>query len=192
MKRARGESLTGGTGDVNPQIYNLTIVQPIPDGTGISTFPVPVYRFPLKRDRAMVMEVLRVQWIVENLASVANANSVVGLISTSTPAGIQHLTPSTEAEQFIALSGPTVVDSFSLDGIFATAAGFAYTSRIFDHDKTDSAGHGLLVATDQIFLAFASNGTGLTNRLCCKVIYRWKEVGLSEYIGIVQAQQNPA
>lgn len=192
MKRARGESLTGGTGDVNPQIYNVTVRQPGVDLSNITAFPVPVYRFPLKRERAMVMEVLRVQWIIENIVTAAGQNSLIGLISTSVPAGLASTTPSSEAEQFTALTGPTVIDAISLDGLFATAAGFAITSRIIDHDKTDSAGHGILIATDQIYVAIGSTATGTINGLCAKITYRWKEVGLAEYIGIVQAQQNPA
>jgi hypothetical protein len=192
MKRGRGDTLTGGTNDVNPQIYTLTVREQNIDLSAVNAFPVPVYRFPLKRDRAMVMEILRVQWIIENVATVAAQNSLVALLSTSVPAGLTNLGASTEAEQFLAISGPTVVDAISLDGLFATAVGFAFTSRIIDHDKTDSAGHGILVATDQIYIALGSLGTGIPNAVCAKIIYRWKEVGLAEYIGIVQAQQNPA
>lgn len=183
--------MTGGTGDVNPQIYSLSVTPSVADATISTQFPVPVYRFPLKNDRAMVMEILRCQWIVQDLPVQVGQVSMVGILSTSNtslPIGAA----SSLAEQFQALQSGNVIDAVSIDGILATAVGFAFASRITDHDKTDSAGHGILVATDNIFLTWATITAASIIPVCCKITYRWKEVGLSEYIGIVQAQQNPA
>lgn len=65
------------------------------------------------------------------------------------------------------------------------------------HDLTDGAGHGVLVATDNVFLTLQTAlssiiGTsvgGITGVAECAILYRFKEVGLAEYIGIVQSQQ---
>lgn len=60
-------------------------------------------------------------------------------------------------------------------------------------DLTDQAGHGLLVATDNIYLNVWMDSTGaqvITNpAVVCTLHYRLKEIGLQEYIGIVQSQQ---
>jgi len=56
-------------------------------------------------------------------------------------------------------------------------------------DLTDGAGHGVLVATDKMFLSVVSEGTGDTNDVTCKILYRYKTVGITEYVGIVQSQQ---
>lgn len=53
---------------------------------------------------------------------------------------------------------------------------------------TDEAGHGVLVATDKIYLTVHSENTGDTNDVGVKMLYRYKTVGISEYVGIVQSQ----
>lgn len=66
------------------------------------------------------------------------------------------------------------------------------------HDLTDGAGHGILIATDNIFLVvqglLTSYGAATTGAIQAfaqaDLIYRFKEVALAEYIGIVQSQQN--
>lgn len=63
------------------------------------------------------------------------------------------------------------------------------------HDLTDGAGHGVLIATDNIWLTAFINGAvpdiGTTAALnvFCEILYRFKKVTLQEYIGIVQSQQ---
>lgn len=56
-------------------------------------------------------------------------------------------------------------------------------------DLTDEAGHGYLVATDTITLETNADQTAAVNAGFARIRYRWKEVSLTEYIGIVQAQQ---
>jgi len=56
-------------------------------------------------------------------------------------------------------------------------------------DLTDDAGHGVLVATDKMYLSVVSEGTGDTNDVTCRILYRYKTVGITEYVGIVQSQQ---
>lgn len=65
------------------------------------------------------------------------------------------------------------------------------------HDVTDGAGHGILVATDNIFVAcnftvasvFSTTADTASGAASCNILYRFKEVALAEYIGIVQSQQ---
>ena len=64
--------LTGGTGDVNPQWYRLTLPANIvlnitggaPGATSSSTvqYPVPVPKFPSSDGSAIVMEILKCRW----------------------------------------------------------------------------------------------------------------------------------
>lgn len=56
-------------------------------------------------------------------------------------------------------------------------------------DLTDGAGHGILIATDTIFFGFDTDSypeAGVT--FSARIYYRFKEVDLTEYIGIVQQQ----
>lgn len=63
------------------------------------------------------------------------------------------------------------------------------------HDLTDGAGHGVLIATDNVWLTAWLNGAvpdiGTTAQLnvYAELLYRFKKVTLQEYIGIVQSQQ---
>jgi hypothetical protein len=65
------------------------------------------------------------------------------------------------------------------------------------HDLTDGAGHGILVATDNIWLTgqlivAAPGGISViaSGVVFCDIFYRFKKVTLQEYIGIVQSQQS--
>lgn len=70
-----------------------------------------------------------------------------------------------------------------------TTSGSWVTERLLEMDLTDGAGHGYLVATDQIFAQVVSTTTSNSNTVSYKILYRWKNVGLAEYVGIVQSQQ---
>lgn len=51
-------------------------------------------------------------------------------------------------------------------------------------DLTDGAGHGMIVATPNVFLSIDSNNTADTNAVNCRMGYRFKNVGLQEYVGL--------
>lgn len=66
------------------------------------------------------------------------------------------------------------------------------------HDLTDESGHGVVVGTDNLYMFMSSRycvgnvaDPGMTG--IARILYRFKEVGLAEYIGIVQSQsQQPS
>lgn len=63
------------------------------------------------------------------------------------------------------------------------------------HDLTDGAGHGVLIATDNIWCTAFINGacpdigTTASATIFADLLYRFKKISLQEYIGIVQSQQ---
>src|SRR3546814_5157474 len=68
MKRARttkGASLTGGTGDFNPQTYSITIGNNGVDGRTTAGFPTPIPRFGSTGTTSPVMEILKVYFVVD-------------------------------------------------------------------------------------------------------------------------------
>jgi len=168
------KELTGGTGDVNPQVLTLTTTQTAADTTTTNEFPIPVPRPSSSKGKSIVMEILQVKYNVGNLVAPAGQIFIQGLLST---------------DGSTIETSPTVFSSFSRDGLFATAVGFSYSSRRFEDVLHDGAGHGFLVGTDSLFLCVNSGATGAVNRVTAKVFYRFKEVTLAEYIGIVQGQQ---
>jgi len=56
-------------------------------------------------------------------------------------------------------------------------------------DTTDTAGNGILVATDRLFIVGGNLSGIVAATYVAKVLYRLVEVGIQEYVGIVQSQQ---
>lgn len=179
-KRSASTSLTGGTGDVNPQWMVVYVTQSANDTTTSTSFPNPVPKYPGSQGRAIVMEVLAVQIIFDDLALPANNAALVLALATS------DLSGQTSQQVF---RSPKVLALATKDLIYATGAGFLWTDRMVYVELTDAAGHGVLVGTDAIFPTYASATTGAQNTGTIRIKYRLKEVGLAEYIGIVQSQQ---
>ncbi len=181
-KKRAGESLTGGTGDVNPQQFIMRVVQSAPDTYTQQLFPLPIQRLNSK-GKAMVMEVLRIFFFATGVP-VAIAAQVIGTIRV-------HVTTSAFATE-PGPDNPRLVMRYEKEfqNAFTAAGSFVYDSfEPFMIDMTDGAGHGFLIGTDNLFLAVSSASTSVANVATARILYRWKDVGLSEYIGIVQSQQ---
>jgi len=176
MKRSRvSSSLTGGTGDVNPQWLKATVLQTGADTTTTATIVLPVTRLASPANPTII-EVLKVYWILTNQAEV-----------DSTQTG--HL--STKNFDTTAISGfiePSDIDAVYWTDKITTSGQFANFQPI-EHDLTDGMGHGVLVATDNLYLQLASASTSAANRASVWILYRFKRVNVQEYIGIVQSQQ---
>lgn len=187
MKRQRGDTLTGGTGDVNPQYLSGQIVL-----SGINIPTESVLATPIVRvggqtgNQTIIMELIKL-WV--DFPSIdLDAAVPVGRIMQ-----FSMSTTSSGATPAIML----ISNSRCLAGLaHATRSGFtaAGTGMLENKsepavwDFTDGAGHGILVATDSIFFqADTSNQVGLS-QFEWKLMYRFKRVSLVEYIGIVQSQ----
>lgn len=184
MKRSFGGSLTGGTGDVSPQWLSFTGTQTSADTTTSVSQAIPVQRLPTG-GRAQVMEVLKVVFNTTALPASASATETIDTLNVFLSTKNFSTTATTQAE-------PTV---FAYDSQISrsafTAAGtyWAYVPSVRFFDCTDGAGHGILIATDNIYMQISSALTGNANTANVKILYRWKNVPLQEYIGIVQSQQ---
>lgn len=182
-RRARRDTLTGGTKDVNPQYMVISGTQ-----TAADTFTQVSQQIPIQRlatmGRAQVMEVLKVYFQTSDLSA-----AVAGLTVRSLQAA---LTTKTFAAAIAGISEPTCFALYNKEQVNAfTAGGTGITNfevEPFVWDCTDGAGHGFLVASDNIFLQISSAGTTLSNSVQCKILYRWKDVSVQEYVGIVQSQ----
>lgn len=175
-------SLSGGTGDVNPQQMTVRVTQSAADTFTSVSLPNPVPRYPGANNRAVVLEVLRVDFYNENTFYIAgNANIFAALSTRQLPAAATGAT---------AFEEPSTFAFYNERTLFATAAGFTVLrDNIQTVNLTDEAGHGHLVATDNIQFACGSTSTGIVNTISAKITYRMKEIGLAEYVGIVQSQQ---
>lgn len=178
--------LTGGTGDLNPQYMILYAQQTTANNYVIANFPIPINRFAQRRGKAMVMELLKVAYSA-NLATNLN---VVGSQTCYWQSQI-----STKEQSSLDPSDGTVIDYVSdqitiYQPATPTAAVARWAQQPIVHDLTDGAGHGIIIATDRIYLWF--NTVQFSNPVATwvRLYYRFKEVSLEEYVGMVQSQQS--
>lgn len=167
---------------MNPQTLSLSATQSANDSTAITQFVLPISRLPTRQGRAIVMEMLYVNWNLNQLVFpgaglTAVVTAVLTTVGTAFPV------------QFNAIKDPRTISAYRWQATTGTVAGFTPVEIDHTDDLTDRAGHGILVATDTIYLHLYSVNTGVTNDIAVKIAYRWKEVSLEEYIGIVQSQQ---
>lgn len=180
-----GGSLTGGTGDVNPQYATINAVESAADTTTTTTTPIPIQRLQNK-GRAMVLEVLKIFIDFNALPAIASAAETIRSISVFLSTTSFGTTNATWADPRV-FAYCTIANR----GAFTAAGSFWGTLPTLPYlfDLTDSAGHGLLVATDNIFTQVQSVATGAVQSVRVKILYRWKDVSITEYVGIVQSQQ---
>lgn len=181
MKRGR-ESLTGGTGDVNPQWFKCTAGAQTTSTFATTTFAAPNNRLE-SPSNPTIMEVLKVQWVLFGTPTVTAGTSGAGRF---------YLTTKSYGTVEPSINEGPIFDSLHL-GIFSIAASTDSGTLPLEywHDLTDETGHGVLVATDNIYLGvIGTASTPFTNLTCtARILYRFKRVSLAEYIGIVQSQQ---
>ena len=189
-KRARdagGGSVTGGTGDVKPQILTLTVDRPAgPDLYAVNQIALPVPRFGTVKDRATVVEILSLDWYI-NILNQGDANSTDwGFLSTNSARTLT--TTSNAASQRADVEDPLTFGMVSyITGL--NTNGLLVKSWPLHYDLTDNNGNGMIVATDRIFIVIGNVASGLATTGTCKMKYRLVNVGITEYVGIVQSQQ---
>lgn len=151
--------------------------------TGILQTPLPVSRIGGVRDRATVIEVMGFYLDNDFNSQSSTAATVHSFISTSS---LQIGNPSVSFAQIKA--DPTVI-AYLQRNIPISSNGPVIEPNFFP--LNDGAGHGLLVATDNIYLSYVVQGVLPSSPLAfiARMLYRFKEVGISEYVGIVQSQQ---
>lgn len=180
----RRDTLTGGTKDVNPQFMNLVVTQTGNDVFTYAQFPIPVQRLG-RAGRAQVMEVLKIFWESSEINRVLNAQNLYvinGYLCTQRPTATTSFIDGITFAEYVKSAN---VDS----GVAGSPLEFGKEIEPCIQDLTDGAGHGYLIATDHIYISCASFQTAKPNSALCKILYRWKDVSVEEYVGIVQSQQ---
>lgn len=182
----RGDKLTGGSGDVNPQYFRLRTTQTAADTFTITENQTPISRLRVAgRNKASVMEVLKILFFFSQNAAIAAVGETS--ISQGCALGTSTFVAAAAAPNNGSIFGFAEVQS---NGAF-TAGGTYRSSQRDPHvlDLTDGQGHGYLVATDSIFMSVASANTGIANTIDVWLLYRFKDISMTEYVGIVQSQQ---
>ena len=178
----RKDQLTGGSGDVNPQYMIFTVAQPGVDANTKLAQQLPIPRLPTREGKNLVMEVLEVEYFLNT--------PTAGVINT-TPAFVAAVSTNPN----LLVTGLQIAQDPRTMSFWANALTNINNTGVFDQevqhvdDLTDRAGHGILIATDQLYFQVQSGATTQANVVVFRLLYRMKEVSLVEYIGIVQSQQ---
>jgi len=190
MKRARtsGGSVTGGTGDIKPQWLTLDSgFTPAFSQYAVANVNLPVPRFGTLKTKATIMEILRVEWFLglDDEADVNNTkwgflstNSIRITGSAATFAGMANDARETTALAFARMTRTNI-----------GGVGGQTDSGPISLDMTDGNGNGILIAVDKIFVNYAEIAGATLSSGTCKLLYRLVNVGITEYVGIVQSQQ---
>lgn len=187
MKRSRvGDTLTGGTKDVNPNWYKILATQSGNDATTTFTAPLPITRVPQSK-KATIIEVLKIRYIFD----------AENLMNSGTAAQTQkYITVNVSTKNFgtvgATVNDGTLVDTWQLwcASAFTNAGSYSMLAPSWiETDLSDGAGHGILLATDNIYVQVISTATNMVNTVACWLYYRFKTVPLEEYVYIVQSQQ---
>lgn len=184
-KRGRN-SLTGGTGDVNPQFMSGSITQAATNIQLTNAYVSPIAKGIFSsKGRATVMEVLKIFVQFSPYQDLGAGHATYA----------RRIGFGTKEKDAGAVINCSVPDLFlfwedNLMGAF-TALG-SVTEQIkncYVLDLSDGQGHGILVAGDYIYVTFGTTAFPAVSNAFWKIMYRFKNVALTEYIGIVQSQQ---
>ena len=185
-KRASRDTLTGGTRDVNPQFISGRVTLTAANTLSTFTLSTPIVRVGQSGGKATIMELLKV--FLKYPAMDADAAAATGRRFD-----ISFATTEQGATTLAEINNPRVIiaATHEIRNAF-TAAGTGVLDIQEDPrviDLTDGAGHGVLIATDNIFIQANTSGQTAASSFDFKLLYRFKDVTLVEYIGIVQSQQ---
>lgn len=173
-KRRAGDSLTGGTHDVNPQVMNMALTMSGADTFTTQSFQLPINRLPGPTGgKAIIIELLKIFWDVTlTIGSTGGTYSTIAALTTSQPTALTDTSKSSASiidfyqETLLNLGGATT-------GITSLSIAPAI------HDFTDGAGHGILLATDKIWLTvskqknMAIQGSRIIH-LSCRALYHFR------------------
>lgn len=172
MKRARADSLTGGTHDVNPQTLGGRILLTAANTFSQSTIPVPVMRVGMSSQLAQVIEALWIEFDQSDFEDFDNAEEGVEMQLTTVSKNANVLVDDVD-----------IIAKWSFTTCFLTS-GLALRPDITKIDLTDGAGHGLIIATPNIFFGANSTGLAAAGTAAFRMGYRFKNVSLQEYVGL--------
>lgn len=180
--------LTGGSGDVSPQLMTLPILTTSAVNTATEiAVPLPVARMRGGTSkRVTVIEVLRVYFDMPNVDTFTGPGNT--FIRVTAVLQLSSSSLGTIMPQHPNVFAYSVNNTVNFVGTGASTF-HAFHNDPFERNLTDEAGHGFLLATDNLFACIGTtNFTGVAAGII-KILYRFKDVGLEEYLGIVQGQQ---
>lgn len=180
--------MTGGTGDVKPQFMTMAgAIAGAVDDYRVDVFQIPVVRPRGENESATIMEMLSLDYYlsVENIGDAAFTAAAFLTQNTSRTSGDTATVGSFGQD----VADPRTIGMVILN-MTLTTSGSASTYYPVHVDLTDSNGNGILWANDTITLVSGNVANAAAGATIVKLKYRWVNVGLVEYLGIVQQQSS--
>jgi len=186
-KRLKGGSATGGTGDLKPQILTMSVGAGAVDDYRVAQVNLPTVRFGPSQNRATITEILKV-WFYPGIEDTADVSSKQAMFIATTALGRASAETSTIVTIAADFLNTRIVAGVFMTSVLSTNGGWVaqYPQMV---DLTDGNGNGVLVATDSLFIIGASVANTVAASFVAKVLYRMVNVGVQEYVGILQSQQ---
>ncbi len=189
MKRSRtsGGSVTGGTGDIKPQVLTVsTTASAGTDDYSVQQVNLPVPRFGTMKTKATVFELLKIEYY-PRIADVVSVSKIYGMFFATQLLRAQNDT-CTAATLAADVLDP-VVFGYSLLSSTVTTSGSSDIVYPLTIDMTDQNGNGFVIATDRLFFHVGAVADTTVGTSGAKLTYRLVNIGITEYVGIVQSQQ---
>ena len=189
MKRRRtsGGSVTGGTGDIKPQILTGTVpAASAADDYTVQQLNLPVPRFGTMKTKATVFELLHMDWYLNPTNAGDTTGQDFGFLATQQLRS--NAETSTIASWVTDVADPTAFAAVMRNHTVSTNGMIVetYPHRV---DFTDGNGNGIVIATDRLFIHTGGVAQASNGQTVIKLTYRLINVGITEYVGIVQSQQ---
>ena len=187
-KRVNTDQLTGGSRDVCPQYMSGRVTMTAANTAVELSLGTPIVRVgPQTAGKSIIMELIRlyVDFPKIDQDNAAATDRTMQFSMTTTSTGGTPAIATLDNPRSVAFLSKEVRNAF-------TAAGTGILDINQDPhvwDFTDGAGHGILIATDNLFLQAITSGQSGASSFNFKLLYRFHTVSLVEYIGIVQSQQ---
>lgn len=168
--------------DVYPQYFVTQLSTTTNDTTIVAAIPLPVPRIPTS-GKATILEFL---WADINMETgrVGNSSNFTALSLT----GSSTLTAGSGGYHTF-LANPQVIGYHKNETDQITGVGVQLVDQPYRLDWQSNDGKGLLIATDRIYIYVTSLATLGLVRATWRVWYRYVDVSIQEYVGIVQSQQ---
>lgn len=165
-----------------PQFISGSVSQSAADATETTTITLP--RDKYGPSTPIIIEVLKIMLWFRAAAptSFPDASSEIIRIAFGTK---------NNGSTLAQISDPHTLAAYTLGppATFGTAASAYWLEGPITLDLTDGMGHGQLVATDNLYCQVSGNNDTAGFSFDYKILYRFVNVALTEYIGILQSQQ---
>lgn len=169
--------MPGKARDVFPNYLSLNLTQPAANALVTSQVFMPIPRIPMGKS-ATIMELL---WMDLNVAT----NTLLGDMDK------WYMSVSTGGEPaaVISIADGNCVLAMSQEKQF-TISGADITTFPLRYNMQSQDGHGYLLASDSLWFALDSVSLNTGTHMNIRLHYRFVQVTIEEYIGIVQSQQS--